>query len=298
MDITPANMGHILTGFQTVFNDGFDAAPSHYEAVSMTVQSTGRSETYGWLAKLPVIREWVGERLLQDLGGAKYELENLDFESTVTVPRNDVLDDRFGVFAPAVKEMGFTSRQHPDKLLFGLLKRGFDRRCYDGQYFFDTDHPVGDGTVGGGDVSQSNRQDGAGPAWFLIDGSRAIRPFVWQERQPYKFTALTDDGDHHVFMHKEFVYGVHARVNAGFGLWQLAFGSMAPLTPANYSAARAAMQNFRKANGDVIGVNPTHLIVPPALEEEARTILFADETGGNSNVWRGSAELIQPPFVA
>ena len=297
MDITPANLTNLFTGYSTAFQEGFGAAPSHYASVAMTVPSTGRSETYGFLSRLPVIRQWIGDRLLQRLGGAKFELENLDFESTVTVPRNDILDDRFGVFAPMVREMGQTSREHPDQLVFALAKEGFTRRCFDGQYFFDADHPVGDGTLVGV-TSQSNVQPGDGPAWFLIDGSRAIRPFVWQERQPYNFTALTDDGDHHVFMRNEYVYGVHARVNAGFGMWQLAFGSKAPLTPANYAAARAAMQNFRKANGDVIGVQPTHLIVPPALEEKARTILFADETNGNSNVWRGSAEMILTPFVA
>ena len=32
-------------------------------------------------------------------------------------------------------------------------------------------------------------------------------------------------GDDNVFFKKEFIYGVDARCNAGYGLWQLAFGS-------------------------------------------------------------------------
>ncbi|WP_417050343.1 Mu-like prophage major head subunit gpT family protein [Dysosmobacter welbionis] len=31
--------------------------------------------------------------------------------------------------------------------------------------------------------------------------------------------------DDNVFFNKEFIYGVDARYNAGYGLWQLAFGS-------------------------------------------------------------------------
>ena len=101
-------------------------------------------------------------------------------------------------------------------------------------------------------------------------------------------------------VHNDFVYGVRARVNAGYGLWQLAFGSKASLNAANYAAARAAMMNFRSDQGRILGVTPTVLVVPPALESDALGLLNADigPGGASSNVWKGTAELIVTPFAA
>lgn len=67
-------------------------------------------------------------------------------------------------------------------------------------------------------------------------------------------------------MTDEYLYGVRARANAGFGLWQLAFGSRAPLTAANYAAARASMSSIKGDQGRVLGIRPNVLVVPPALE--------------------------------
>lgn len=76
-------------------------------------------------------------------------------------------------------------------------------------------------------------------------------------------------------------------MNAGFGLWQLAFGSKAALTAENYAAARAAMMDFRADGGDVLGISPNLLIVPPALEAAALHLLNTEtRDGGESNPWK------------
>lgn len=126
-----------------------------------------------------------------------------------------------------------------------------------------------------------------------------MRPIIWQEREKYEFQSITSSNDQHVFMNDEYIYGVRARVNAGFGLWQLAFGSQADLTEVNYAAARAAMMDFRSDGGRILGVNPTVLVVPPALESAALHILNTEtKDGGGSNPWKGTAELIVTPYVA
>ena len=130
----------------------------------------------------------------------------------------------------------------------------------------------------------SNMQAGTASAWYLLDTSRAVRPLIWQEREKYEFQQVTDAGDKGVFMTDQYLYGVRARVNAGFGLWQLAFGSKAPLTPANYSAARAAMMGYRGDKGRILGVRPDTLVVPPVLEEKARALVAsALNDGGGTN---------------
>jgi phage major head subunit gpT-like protein len=94
------------------------------------------------------------------------------------------------------------------------------------------------------------------------------------------------------------MYGVRARVNAGFGLWQLAFGSKDTLNAANYAAARAAMMDFRSDGGKVLGITPSVLVVPPALEEAAMRLVNSEfGTGGESNPWKGTAKVIVTPYV-
>jgi phage major head subunit gpT-like protein len=96
----------------------------------------------------------------------------------------------------------------------------------------------------------------------------------------------------------EFVYGIRARVNAGYGLWQFAFGSKAVLTAENYAAARTAMHTMRYDHGRIMGVTPTLLVVPPQHEAAAREILRSERIDGSDNVWRDSAELLVTPFLA
>lgn len=67
-------------------------------------------------------------------------------------------------------------------------------------------------------------------------------------------------------MTDKYLYGVRARANAGFGLWQLGFGSKAPPNSESHAAARAAMMNFKSDGGRILGVTPTVLVAPPHLE--------------------------------
>ena len=62
-------------------------------------------------------------------------------------------------------------------------------------------------------------------SWYLLDVSKAIKPLVFQERRKPEFVAHTNPDNDKVFMEKKFVYGVDARGNAGYTLWQLAYGS-------------------------------------------------------------------------
>jgi phage major head subunit gpT-like protein len=297
MLINEASLELTFKGFQSIFNQSRETAPSYFEKIAMSVSSASADETYGWISNMPGMREWLGARQIQNLTAAKYTLVNKLFESTVAVKRTSIEDDRLGVFKPAFAELGAMTRRHPDEMIFSLLKAGFTTECYDRQFFFDTDHPVV--TEGGGVVSVANTDGGSGAPWFLLDTSRAVRPMIWQERLPYEFQTMNRSTDHHVFNTDEFIYGVRARVNAGFGLWQLAWGSKQPLTSANYSLARSAMQGMKADGGRLLGVMPNVLVVPPSLEEAGRNLLkAATSAAGASNPWFESAELIVSPWLA
>jgi len=306
MEITPHNLQALFNAYDLSFQQGLDANQElFWEKVAVQRPSNTRQNTYAWMAKLPQLREWVGERVVHAISSYGYTITNKDFELTMELDRNDILDDTYGVFNPVAEEMGRAVKKWPDVQLGKLVRTGESSLCYDGQNFFDTAHPIDkfapslgtqsnywaagmplnpdnyakvrtsmmsllgeDGQPLGVNprllmvppqLEQQGRHilhaDYIAPAafagnpqvgtnsntlkgsaellvvpelagdpttWYLLDTSRAIRPFVFQLRQAPQFVQFTDPKSDNVFRRKKFVYGVDARGNVGFGLWFLA----------------------------------------------------------------------------
>ncbi|PNX02716.1 MULTISPECIES: Mu-like prophage major head subunit gpT family protein [Burkholderia] len=297
MEINRANLRVLFTGYNTVFQQAFDGAPSDWNRVAMPVPSTTSQEVYPWLGQTTRFREWIGDRVIQNLTTHDFAIKNKTFENTVGVDREAIADDTYGVYKPVIAQMGLDAKQHPDELVFNLLKQGTTKTCYDGQYFFDTDHPVlqENGTVG----SVSNFKGGAGPTWYLLDMTRVVKPIILQQRKPYTFVPMDQETDEVVFSAKTYRYGVDARCNVGFALWQLAYASQEPLSEDSYQAAREAMTGMKSDNGRPLGIRPSLLVVPPMYEGVGRKILHADSNNyGATNIWKGSAELLATPWLA
>lgn len=291
MLITATALAALNTGFRNDFNTGLTGVKPLWEKVATRVTSTRSSNTYGWLGAWPGLRKWIGDRVVKRLSTSGYTVVNESYEETVAVPRTAIEDDEFGIYGPMMASMAQTVAEHPDELVFGLLKAGFDTPCYDGQNFFDTEHPVGDTVV-------SNMQAGAGQAWYLLDTRRPLKPLIFQDRKKPEFvskTALTDDN---VFNAGEFVYGVDCRRAAGFGFWQLAFGSKAALTAENYEAAFEAMTSQRNEEGGVLNVRPTVIVVGPGNRAAAKALFKAMvNAGGGTNTNYDDVEIIEAPWV-
>jgi len=297
MLVNRANLTALYTGYKTIFNGAFEGVKPVWNRVAMDVPSTTSQEVYAWLGQIPGFREWIGDRVIQNLKQYDYTIKNKKFESTLGVLRDNIEDDTYGIFNPLFGEMGRLSAVHPDELVFGLCKNGFTSLCYDGQYFFDTDHPVvnADGSAG----TWSNHGGGAGTPWFLLDTTRAVKPLIRQKRRDYSFRAMTDLNDDKVFMTDQFLFGVDGRSNAGFGLPQLAYGSKQPLDVAAYATGRAQMGSLKGDNGRPLGVMPNLLVVPPSLEKAGLEVLKAQRNAaGADNVYAGTAELLVVPWLA
>jgi phage major head subunit gpT-like protein len=303
MEITGPNLQMLFQGFNARFNKGWTRAVPFYEKVAMVTNSVTSEENYGWLGQFPQLREWIGDRVLNNLTTSSFTIVNRDFENTIEVPRNRILDDQYSIFGPMFDEMGRDAAELPNKLVAELMNFGFTSLCYDGQYFFDTDHPVLNAagveqTVS--NVTLPGMGEEEGPPWFLIDGSRALGAFIYQKRQDFRLVKKDDpEASDLVFMKKKFIYGVDGRSNAGYGLWQLAHASRTVLNASNYAAARKSMQTRRGDYGRPLGIKPTLLLVPSELEEEGlRTINNLLGVNGESNPWQGSVELVVTPWLS
>jgi phage major head subunit gpT-like protein len=298
MIVTQAKLEALRVGFSKAFGDGLAGmlAASQYTKVATTIASSTGETRYGFLNKMPGLREWLGDRVVHGLAESEYSIRNKDWELTVGVDRNDIEDDNLGIYQPMFTHMGEAAATKPDTMIFALLKAGFATACSDGQYFFDTDHPVpdADGVI----QSVSNTGGGSGTPWFLLDTRRFLKPLIYQERKKPHFDRLDRSDDANVFMRRQYLYGVDCRSNAGFGFWQMAYGSKQTLDAAAYAAGRAAMQNFSE-QGRPLGIVPNLLVVPPSLESAGRKILNSElGSGGETNEWKGTAELLVCPWLA
>lgn len=303
MIITPSILTALMTSFRKEFQDGLAMVEPSWNKLASKVPSTSKSNTYGWLGQFPQLREWVGDRVVKDMQAHGYQITNKKYEGTVGVPRDDIEDDNIGAYGMLFKEMGRATASHPDELVYALLEAGSSTLCYDGQNFFDNEHPVYPNVDGTGVANLVSNQDipatDPGPAWYLLDVSRAIKPIIYQERVKPDLEQRTKAEDEQVFTADLYRYGVRARNNVGFGFWQMAYKSQQPLTKENYAKARSAMMNTKADGGRPLGIRPTLLVVPATLESSGLEVLKAErDANGATNVYQGTAELLVSPWLS
>lgn len=302
MIVNKATLGAVFINLKTTFNNAFAAAPAQWEKIAMLVPSSSGQNDYKWLATFPRMKKWIGDKQIKALAAFSYTIVNNDFEATVEVDRNDIEDDQLGIYAPQAQMAGESAKQLPDEIVFDLVDKGFASKCFDGQYFFDADHPgkAADGT----EISVSNMfakalsidttakarasygaartamkkfkddegrplnitpnvllvgpaledtanalmtadrlEDGktnpykgtatvivdahltSDTAWYLLDTSKPVKPFIYQQRKSPEFVQQTNPEADDVFNRKKFKFGAEARCAGGYGFWQLAYGS-------------------------------------------------------------------------
>lgn len=295
MIITAASLLALQQGFNAAFQQGFGSVKTTMDLIAMRVPSTASIENYGWMKELPGMREWVGQRVINNLEASNAQLKNKNWEHTIGVDRNDVEDDKLGIYNNVLSIQGETVARHPDELVWGLLPNGFATLCFDGQYFFDSDHVGYD--KNGAEVVWSNTGGGAGSPWFLMDLSRNfMKPMIFQERKKAEFIALNKVDDYSVAMERQFIFGADARYVAGFGFHQLAYGSKQTLDSASFTAGRLALETQRRPDGSPLPVMATHLVTGPSGRAAAEAILKKEFlANGESNINFKAIELVVDP---
>lgn len=292
------------TAFRKEFSAGLKVLEPQWGTVAMKVSSSTATNTYAWLGQFPKMQEWVGDRQIKNMQAQGMTIENKLFESTVAVPRTAIEDDQVGLFTPMVKQAAQSAAELPDDLVFSLLKKGKTTLCYDGQNFFDTDHPVYQNVDGTGtSKTQSNITTGSAsgkPAFYVLDDSQAIKPLIWQERTTPEIETKFDPSESdHVFMKDQYLWGVRSRGNAGFGFWQLIHRvEDSELNSETLEKVLTAMRTLKGDGDKQLNIRPTTLLVPPSLEFAARKLLEAELINGTTNTLKGVLKVVVNPFIA
>lgn len=293
MIISKANLDALRTGFKTDFQRGVGTVKPKYQAFTTAVSSMTKVQTYGFLKEWPIFREWLGDKRVRSIEEMEYHLTNRNFEVTIGIHRDKIEDDNLGLYPSMIAGWGEEAGALKDRLSFAALAAGHTQAGYDGQNFFDDEHPVK-----GGVSSNVSGADAVAP-WYLLCCSKSLKPVILQNRKEASFTMQTDPHSDHVFATGEFLAGGEARAAAGYTFWQLAHRSTATLDATSFTTARDAMAALTNDEGEPLGVVPTHIAYGLSNRSAAENLFKKQNlTGGESNIHYGELELLQGERLA
>lgn len=146
------NTGLLTKGLRSEFFDRFENTTTYFQDLATRLVSTANAESYKWLGTVPKMREWGTGRLARGLRTESYSVENLKYESTIEVDRDEIADDQTGQIRIRIGELAQRAATHKDFLISDLLINGAGSgyNSYDGTTFFSASH------VSGGSGSQDN----------------------------------------------------------------------------------------------------------------------------------------------
>lgn len=296
MIINAANIAMLKQAYSAAFKKGFAGFGDgqDWSRIASQVPSTGKENLYAWLGHFAQLREWVGDRKVKNLAQHDYSIKNRKFESTIAVAVDDIEDDQYGVYGKAFEGAGDAAKVWPDNLVFEAAGAGATGECYDGQPFFDANHPVGSSVASNYDDTSA----GPGSLWFITDNTKPLLPFLFQLRKAPQITVRMDEKDPHVFDQDEFKFGIKARGNAGYGFWQLAYGSLNSIDGDNLDEYIEAMMAYTSDEGYKLGVRPKLLVCGPSRRGEAMDLLERQlVSAGESNRHYKSLDLLVTPYL-
>ncbi len=117
-----------------------DTGAGWVDPVSMLFESDQDSEEYVWIGQSPAMREWVGGRHAKGFIGNGISVRNLHFEATIQFLLKELRRDKSPQTLIRIQELADRTNSHWASLLSTLIINGESSVCYDGQFFFDTDH--------------------------------------------------------------------------------------------------------------------------------------------------------------
>jgi phage major head subunit gpT-like protein len=286
MLINTENLQALHTMLSAAYAQGISKADVSFQDIANTLPSNNKSNSYAWLGAMSGVREWLGDRVVDQLSGHTYELKNRTWEKTISVLKEDIEDDQLGMAALAAEDLGNLAQAHKSRHVWETLAAGEVGEGYDKVPFFSEVHPDG---MGG---TQSNLIAGASAPWYVMDLSRTLKPLIFQLRKDVELVSKTNPEDHNVFWNKTFVWGTDARYAAGYAFWQTAVKSKVALTEDNLAAARARMRGFHDDQGEPLACAPTTLVVGVSNETTAEKLLQnLVLANGESNINKGKYRL-------
>jgi len=150
MEANDANMQGLFRAYNAAFTKAQLEASGRvgerdvtFEELAYAIKSNARLDQHAWMMQLPGMREWIGDRLVNEMEFDAINVVNKDFESTVTVKINDIEDDQYGLYTPMIRAMGAAAAKLWMELCIqALVKNG---NWADGKPFFAANRKLSTG---------------------------------------------------------------------------------------------------------------------------------------------------------
>lgn len=144
-------------GYRAAFFEGLSESTDAWRQFTFDVSHTGSEEVVIWASMDADMPEFKGQRQYVDVEFHQLDIKAIERLKGFRVPRKDQRSDRWMLYSGKARQLGRDVRIAENRLGFDFLKQGFAATyglAYDGQLFFDTDHPRANGAL------QSNIQAG------------------------------------------------------------------------------------------------------------------------------------------
>lgn len=163
----PAALEALNTTLYKSFQEGLKTPLfSEVDNMATPMPSSTEFNTYGWLATMGGMREWIGARVVEGMKERAYAIYNKSYEKTIGVDRDKLDDGQVADMPFAMEQLAYAANSLEEDLLLALLEGGAAATvgglAYDGQFFFDTDHPI--------DLDSSGSQRNYYASGLALDG--------------------------------------------------------------------------------------------------------------------------------
>ena len=147
--------------FFTTFEDRLKQTAPMYQRLALVAETENVIDTQLWLSNIPKMRKWIGPKQLQKFRGQSQPIITSAYESSVEVPKHDIIQDKLGLYKNRISQLADAYGWAIDELVVSMLVAGVAGTSlgttYDGQNLIDTDHTA----LSSGGTAQTNKVTGA-----------------------------------------------------------------------------------------------------------------------------------------
>jgi phage major head subunit gpT-like protein len=143
MLITPSSLDALFISFSQQFKEAYMTEPQPLlEQIGSRLPSNTRDQRYPFVQAISgAMREWLGERRVQNVVVDGFTVTNKKWENTLDIQRTDIEDDQYGVYSSMlIPNLARHAKLLPDQQIAAAIAA--NAIGFDGKAFFATDHPV------------------------------------------------------------------------------------------------------------------------------------------------------------
>lgn len=144
-DIAPASLSALWVKYSQLMQQTILRVGINWTKFAQVFESSTTTETQVWADRITQMRQWFGDRVVDNIVLRTYSWTNQPFEKTIELDAFNVADNKINAYAPAVQMLAMQAKKWEDNLFFsstyGAIVGGTSFVTFDGQPFWSASHP-------------------------------------------------------------------------------------------------------------------------------------------------------------